>query len=183
MGREGSETLSELVWEERGASRLKFLSQLHIQSTHTHTHTYVYTHTYCPGVSATADWRLTIHRKVNKLLSVLCRGLHCPLASNPCILHITHARRPTRFLTISPPSPYSWNSTENEVRLDLSVFTASGSVCLCRASNVLLAVNAGYDTGSGDSLSSHWLCLHLWEPFSHQLWASAKTPVQRSHTQ
>lgn len=58
---------------------LKSLSGLHI-----------HTHTYCLGVSATADWGLTIHRKVNKLLSVLCRGLHCPLASHPCILHIAH---------------------------------------------------------------------------------------------
>lgn len=70
-------------------------------------HTHTYTHTYCPSVSATADWGLTIHRKVNKSLSVLCRGLHCPLASHPCILHITHSIQHTSFLAISPPSPSS----------------------------------------------------------------------------
>lgn len=40
-------------------------------------------HTYCPGVSVATDWGLTIHRKVNKLLSAFCRGPQCPLASHP----------------------------------------------------------------------------------------------------
>ena len=46
---------------------------------------YTHAHTYCPTISAAADWGLTIHRKVNKLLSGLCRGLQCPLPSHPCI--------------------------------------------------------------------------------------------------
>ena len=68
--------------------------------------TLLYTHTYCAAVSAATDWGLTIHRKVNKLLSVLCRGLHCPLASHPTtMLHITL----TKVLEYCNfPKPQSW---------------------------------------------------------------------------
>lgn len=68
--------------------------------------TLLYTHTYCPAVSAATDWGLTIHRKVNKLLSVLCRGPHCPLAAHPTtMLHITL----TKALDYCNfPKPQSW---------------------------------------------------------------------------
>lgn len=61
-------------------------------------------HTYCPGVSAAADWGLTIHRKVNKLLSAFCRGPQCPLASHP------YTAQHYTVLHLSPPlSPRQQN--------------------------------------------------------------------------
>lgn len=96
-GREGSTVLSGLVEKGKGELQGWFKSPFRL---YIHTRT----HTYCPDVSASADWGLTIHRKVNKLLSVYCRGLHCPLASHPCMLQSTHCLKHTGFLTISPHS-------------------------------------------------------------------------------
>lgn len=44
-------------------------------------------------------------------------------------------------------------------------FASYAECCVWR----LLERNRGCDSGSGDSLSSHCLCLHLWEPFVRPL--------------
>lgn len=112
-----SAVLSELVEEEKGS--FKAGSNFSLDSTHAYTHPH--THTYCPNVSAAVDWGLTIHRKVNKLLSVLCRGINCPLAYNPYILHITHSIQHTSFLTVSPSYSYSWSSVRKKEEMLISL--------------------------------------------------------------